>query len=686
MSDRLVLPIALWGPEAPTHRISSVHMMNNEKILATGSQDGQICLWDVEQDPLLSITPRCLIFGHSSKVLCIADGDFTTKNTLVSSSDEGEMCLWNIEDGQCIETKKTQYTHTFIKSFKVSVKDCRLFCVGYYAEILVMDPKTFEIRFRLSSKDDPDWISSIHILQPPQLGNIVIIGASITGIVRIWTITDETSKSLDPIYDNDRKALDCSRSVQIVTNPESMRLILIVCAKRWQIYDATDFKQLCTVEATDGRWIGGNFITRDQVLVWTDKGGGHLYHVTTKAPSATRLKATLSCKTSHRYLYSPKMCLASNATGKLLIRGDDTGSLTIWSILASSTTLTDQVTTMMPKLQQPLDVVWRTTYLDEKKPPLARLTGRCLSHLLFVPTSPNIPFYTTLRHTAVGLIGRGFTIWEPYLDAAKVLLGLLDMSCEPENPKADTQDSSATRQAAKDAISAIACARPTVFITTLAIEVTKYNIKLANTSSRASSQNRQPQPVLVRARAEILRNIGILVESVPIDVANLIVESMDIILHCIDHSLLENRGLGEAFPAITRFYMVSYCSSSRRIAVGTITGNLALYELRQRAKPQIVAAHKSAISSCSFSPDGKYLASYSAGDNKLCFWLTATGLFGLGILRTRCVGAIDTPPVSADLLKSPSDQLKVARLIWVASKVVILMFIDGREFRYQVAS
>lgn len=1075
MPERLVLPVALWGSNAPTHRISCVHMMNNEKNLITGSQDGQICIWDVEQDPLLSITPRCMIFGHSASVLCIADGDFKNKNTVVTSSDNGEMCLWNVEDGQCLETKKTQYTHTFMQSFKISAKDCRLFCVGHYAEILVIDPITFSILFRLSSKDQPDWITSIHILQPPQLSNIVIIGLSISGIVRIWTITDEVSKSLDPIYDNDRKALSCLKSVQIISNPESMRLILIVCPLQWQIYDATDFDKLCTVEAaSDSHWTGGNFITRDQVLVWSDKGEGYLYQVTTKRgtelkqSSVTKLKAKLSCNTDMRFLYPPKMCLCSNASGKLLIRGDHTGSITIWSLMASNP-IQDHVVELSPKFQQSLDNVWKQAHADNKPdelkvtssvymaaigrlacaredgsilvttvthlalmrlqdkamtdledkenkptshktycghtgrincllypnstnpryderhlisggvdfgiclwdipagtllhkfsvhagevtqflvPPnecsgrlqtsvccvasdhsvsilnlnerkctllasrhiypvtvikwrptddsmvvgcidgsayiwhletghllkvlqglaaeetlascdesvvakeehtnpaielfkglkhgnlvaiknaaakglnqlaaqhaqakvdlaasyrshpltiqnlkanardynsyviffdiesviayllyepnlvvetvsiflsilqawgleeeakkicannpellrnfkpacigllskscymsillpsyvrkldpgvrrakffhknfsLARLTGQCLSHLLFVPSSPNLPLYTSLRYTAVGLIGRGFTFWEPYLDVAKVLLGLLDLSCEPEQKSVINTSKSApalistSRQAAKDAISAIALARPSVFITTLAREIAKYNSKQSNATSRTTNYGQQVQPILVKAKSEILRSEGLIIDTMPLEVANLMVETMDITLHCIDHSLLENRGLGEAFPAITRFYMVSYCSSSRRIAVGTVTGNLAMYELRAQSKPQIVAAHKSAVSACSFSPDGKYLASYSAGDNKLCFWLTATGLFGLGNARTRCVGSIDTPPVSADLIKSPSDLLRVARLIWVAGKVVILMFIDEREFRYQVAS
>lgn len=1085
MSERLVLPFALWGSRAPTHKITCVHIMHNEKHLVSGSQDGQICIWDVEQDPILSINPRCMIFGHTASVLCIADGDFVTNNTLITSSDNGEMCLWNVDDGQCLETKKMQYTHTFMQSFKISTKECRLFCIGHYSEILVLDPKTFNIRFRLSSKDQPDWITSIHILQPPQLSNIVIIGLSIKGIVRIWTITDETSKSLDPIYDNDRKALDCPKSVQIISNPESMRLILIVCPQRWEIYDATDFKNLCTVDAIEGsRWAGGNFLTRDQVLVWCDKGQGYLYQVTTKrivdavrqAP-ATCLKAQLSCNSEERFLYPPKMCLAStSSSGKLLVRGDHAGTITIWSLFSANTSnvAADQTRTIQPKLQQSLNDVWKQSYFDAMKsnlsneqqitcsvylpalgklafarddgsivissltflallrlyadpqaeldnnsgtqkiiehkiyrghvgrinclvypnstsprfdekylvsggvdyavclwdimagvllhrffvhageitqfliPPiecgqklqtsiccvsadhsvsilnlnerkcsfsasrhlfsirvikwrladdsmvvgcfdgsaylwkidtgrlvavlqglqaeemlascdesvvakeehtnpaielfkglkqgnlsaiksaaakslnqlaaqhnqpkvdysasyrshpltvqnlkanqrdndayvilfdvesiiayllhepnsviecvsillsilqawglgeeakkicvnnpellknfkpacigliskscymallmpgyirkldpserrtkffvknfsLARLTGQCLSTLLFVTSSAGLPLYTSLRYTAVKLIGRGFTFWEPYLDVAKVLLGLLDLSWESEIKQTQQSNSSSTafpisasRQAARDALSAIALARPSVFITTLAREIAKHNSKQPN--ARTPNFGQQTPPTLIRAKGEILRHISTIVENMPLEVANLIVETMDITLHCIDQSLLENRGLGEAFPAITRFYMVSYCSSSRRIAVGTVTGNLAMYELRAQSKPQIVPAHKSAISACSFSPDGKYLASYSAGDNKLCFWLTATGLFGLGNARTRCVGAIDTPLVSSDLIKSPNDLLRVARLIWVAGKVVILMFMDEREFRYQVAS
>lgn len=41
----LVVPVVLWGKHAPTHCISCVYLSKDQKTLATGCYDGQICLW-----------------------------------------------------------------------------------------------------------------------------------------------------------------------------------------------------------------------------------------------------------------------------------------------------------------------------------------------------------------------------------------------------------------------------------------------------------------------------------------------------------------------------------------------------------------------------------------------------------------------------------------------------------------
>lgn len=61
-------------------------------------------------------------------------------------------------------------------------EDVRLFCNGYYPEIIVMDPFSLEILFMLSSKQNPDWISALHVSMSLLIlllfMNIIFLGAA----------------------------------------------------------------------------------------------------------------------------------------------------------------------------------------------------------------------------------------------------------------------------------------------------------------------------------------------------------------------------------------------------------------------------------------------------------------------------------------------------------------------------
>ena len=115
---------------------------------------------------------------------------------------------------------------------------------------------------------------------------------------------------------------------------------------------------------------------------------------------------------------------------------------------------------------------------------MARKTSKSLSYLLLASPSPSLPYHTSLRRAAIDLVGRGFTVWEPYIDVSKVLMALFEFCSSegettmvPSNqfglPLTPAADSSRT---ARSAIREIAKARPSVFITTLAREVTRYVI------------------------------------------------------------------------------------------------------------------------------------------------------------------------------------------------------------------
>lgn len=59
-------------------------------------------------------------------------------------------------------------------------------------------------------------------------------------------------------------------------------------------------------------------------------------------------------------------------------------------------------------------------------------TGKALTFLLLQPPSPKLPAHSTIRRTAIDLIGRGFTVWEPYMDVSAVLMGLLELCADAE--------------------------------------------------------------------------------------------------------------------------------------------------------------------------------------------------------------------------------------------------------------
>uniref|UniRef100_A0A8C0MQN7 WD repeat domain 7 n=2 Tax=Canis lupus familiaris TaxID=9615 RepID=A0A8C0MQN7_CANLF len=320
---------------------------------------------------------------------------------------------------------------------------------------------------------------------------------------------------------------------------------------------------------------------------------------------------------------------------------------------------------------------------------LARHTCKALTFLLLQPPSPKLPPHSTIRRTAIDLIGRGFTVWEPYMDVSAVLMGLLELCADAEKQLANItmglplSPAADSARSARHALSLIATARPPAFITTIAKEVHRHTALAANTQS----QQNMHTTTLARAKGEILRVIEILIEKMPTDVVDLLVEVMDIIMYCLEGSLVKKKGLQECFPAICRFYMVSYYERNHRIAVGARHGSVALYDIRT-GKCQTIHGHKGPITAVAFAPDGRYLATYSNTDSHISFWQMNTSLLGsIGMLNSapqlRCIKTYQVPPVQP---ASPGSHgaLRLARLIWTSNRNVILMAHDGREHRFMV--
>ncbi|XP_059484205.1 WD repeat-containing protein 7 isoform X1 [Neocloeon triangulifer] len=361
----LIVPVVLWGKEAPTHCISCVYLSKDQRTLITGAYDGQICLWQVEPDTL-KMTPRCLLVGHSAPILCLSKASISAENNfIVSSSESGEMATWDLVDGKCCELAKLPYVHTNIQPYHMSgTEDDRLFCNGYYAEILIIDPFSLEVLFSLASRVNPDWISALHVLRPAKRKDDVVLGLTTTGMIKMWPLPAGVGKGSDPLYETESKQIRCLNALGMSCCAYNQRTVLIVCAKFWQIYDAGDFSVLCSVSPPRGeRWLGGEFLAADRVLLWSDEGRGYMYRLPSNklrgkfadsciaeskdfhnkaidgdnpflyCTLAMPVEKPLSCPPAMRFFQAvSQQGKPTCKYQKLLIRGDSEGAIKFWDV------------------------------------------------------------------------------------------------------------------------------------------------------------------------------------------------------------------------------------------------------------------------------------------------------------------------------------------------------------------
>ncbi|VDM53829.1 unnamed protein product [Angiostrongylus costaricensis] len=322
---------------------------------------------------------------------------------------------------------------------------------------------------------------------------------------------------------------------------------------------------------------------------------------------------------------------------------------------------------------------------------MTRATALSLLELLVAAPSAILPIHSPLRRAAIDLLGRGFVYWEPHLEISKVVLGLLDLAGNTEKssfripsayfrpivigaPLSSIADACRT---ARHALTLIATARPTALLSALSMEVARYNAA----AQHQTIQHTVVSPLL-KSRSEVLRIIDELAEKRYNDVIEMMLPVGDVLVHCLDTSLLKQKTLADVFPPITKFPMVAYCASTRRIAFGGKNGTCVVHELRA-AKAHSLQAHQGPVTAVAFSEDGKYLATYGGEDAKINFWQACQTFLGMGQSQMKLVKSQPAPAMQP---VSPDDNGIVFRpkMVWINSKALTLMLPEGREQRFSI--
>ncbi|OXB62265.1 hypothetical protein ASZ78_012072 [Callipepla squamata] len=304
--------VAVWGKIAPSHSITAIMITDDQQTIVTGSQEGQICLWDLS--PELKISSKEILFGHTASVTCLAKArEFEKKPYVVSATENGEMCVWNVTSGLCVENTKLPYRHTAIYYYHCSFRmtgEGWLLCFGEYQDVLIIDAKTLDVLHSLSSQSS-DWINCMCIVHSARIQEDSLVAVSVTGVLKAWDL----SSSLTSI----------------------------------QVYDYCDFSLLCTEFCKNGqRFAGGEVLAAYRLIIWTEDGYSYIYQLLNSGLSKSIYPA--DGKVLKETVYPHLLCFTDVKENKsfpfvmgfmnerkepfykILFSGEASGRITLWHV------------------------------------------------------------------------------------------------------------------------------------------------------------------------------------------------------------------------------------------------------------------------------------------------------------------------------------------------------------------
>ncbi|XP_058283193.1 WD repeat-containing protein 72 [Hylobates moloch] len=276
--------VALWGQKAPPHSITAIMITDDQRTIVTGSQEGQLCLWNLSHE--LKISAKELLFGHSASVTCLARArDFSKQPYVVSAAENGEMCVWNVTNGQCVEKATLPYRHTAICYYHCSFRmtgEGWLLCCGEYQDVLIIDAKTLAVVHSFRSSQFPDWINCMCIVHSMRIQEDSLLVVSVAGELKVWDLSSSINsiQEKQDVYEKESKFLESLNCQTIRFCTYTERLLLVVFSKCWKVYDYCDFSLLLTEVSRNGQFFaGGEVIAAHRILIWTEDGHSYIYQL-----------------------------------------------------------------------------------------------------------------------------------------------------------------------------------------------------------------------------------------------------------------------------------------------------------------------------------------------------------------------------------------------------------------------
>ncbi|KAJ3239674.1 hypothetical protein HDU78_002718 [Chytriomyces hyalinus] len=293
-----VFPIAQWTNAAP--RLGRVSMVvassSGTGLLVAAHEGGCIATYQhrhSDERPVL--VPRLLLLARSNATItAIAlcrmdiDGSSANDNVIVSATHDGEVVLWDIADGRSLLA--AQVYPGAITSIAISSSARFIICAGHSNSIVILHASSLAVAKVIQNVES--WTSSIALLSTgPQTPDQLFRGC-VQGRVTTY-LFDEPN--LDLVLVGTVEGIDVDTKPSLSLGSGSIldihvcrfgsNLIMAVKKKVCHILQRGQgaVKSICAIYCTEtnlnGGWKGGQFLSSQTVILWTQSGMAWVYFV-----------------------------------------------------------------------------------------------------------------------------------------------------------------------------------------------------------------------------------------------------------------------------------------------------------------------------------------------------------------------------------------------------------------------
>ncbi|KAH9040230.1 hypothetical protein EDB84DRAFT_1587571 [Lactarius hengduanensis] len=138
-------------------------------------------------------------------------------------------------------------------------------------------------------------------------------------------------------------------------------------------------------------------------------------------------------------------------------------------------------------------------------------------------------------------------------------------------------------------------------------------------------------PQSLEHRKSVLQLVAFLTRKKPLVIYPHLPKLVEAVVKSLDPNSTSNRDavldtateiLGHV---VKTFPTIDFHTASQRLAVGTSEGAIVMYDLKTATRLYVLESHKQALAACSFSPDGRRLATVSLQEGVVLVWKVGTG-------------------------------------------------------------